>query len=93
MFFALEENNGQMDYCIGVEDESDLSFVVENFIERNPHYKFVDYSKAKKWKIRWYNNMNDFNDINTIIEDYPFNEDNPFRRNTFRRKIYTKKIL
>ena len=31
--------------------------------------------KAKKWKIRWYNN---FNDINTIIEDYPFDEDNPF---------------
>ena len=24
--------------------------------------------------------MNDFNDINTIIEDYPFNEDNPFVR-------------
>lgn len=47
-FFALEENNGQMDYCIGVEDESDLSFVVENFIERNPHYKFVDYSKSKE---------------------------------------------
>lgn len=22
--------------------------------------------------------MNDFNDINTIIEDYPFDEDNPF---------------
>ena len=76
-FFALEENNGQMDYCIGVEDESDLSFVVENFIERNPHYKFVD-QKVKKWEIRWYNNMNDFNDINTIIEDYPFDEDNPF---------------
>lgn len=37
-----------MDYCIGVEDESDLSFVVENFIERNPHYKFVDYSKSKE---------------------------------------------
>jgi hypothetical protein len=34
--------------------------------------------KVKKWEIRWYNNMNDFNDINTIIEDYPFDEDNPF---------------
>lgn len=77
-FFALEENNGQMDYCIGVEDESDLSFVVENFIERNPHYNLLIIQKAKKWKIRWYNNMNDFNDINTIIEDYPFDEDNPF---------------
>lgn len=47
-FIALEEKNGEMDYCIGVEDESDLSFVVENIIERNPHYKFVDYSKSKE---------------------------------------------
>lgn len=47
-FIALEEQNGEMDYCIGVEDESDLSFVVENIIERNPHYKFVDYSKSKE---------------------------------------------
>lgn len=34
--------------------------------------------KAKKWKIRWYNGMNEIKDINKIIEDYPFDEDNPF---------------
>ena len=41
--------------------------------------------KVKKWEIRWYNNMNDFNDINTIIEDYPFLEETPSEE-----KIYTK---
>ena len=47
--------------------------------------------KAKKWKIRWYNNMNDFNDINTIIEDYPFDEDNPFLAEApSEEKIYTR---
>lgn len=35
--------------------------------------------------------MNDFNDINTIIEDYPFNEDNPFLAEaSSEEKIYTK---
>ena len=35
--------------------------------------------------------MNDFNDINTIIEDYPFNVDNPFLEETpSEEKIYTK---
>lgn len=77
-FFALEENNGQMDYCIGVEDESDLSFVVESLLSVIHIINLLIIQKAKKWKIRWYNNMNDFNDINTIIEDYPFDEDNPF---------------
>ena len=65
VFFALEENNGQMDYCIGVEDESDLSFVVEKFLLSVIHIiNLLIIQKAKKWKIRWYNNMNDFNDIN-----------------------------
>ena len=38
--------------------------------------------------------MNDFNDINTIIEDYPFNEDNPFLEETpSEEKSIRKKIL
>lgn len=47
-FMALEEKDGKMDYCIGVENESELSFIVENMIERNPHYKFVDYRIDKE---------------------------------------------
>ena len=38
--------------------------------------------------------MNDFNDINTIIEDYPFDEDNPFLEETpSEEKSIRKKIL
>lgn len=47
-FIALEEKDDKMDYCIGVENESELSFIVENMIERNPHYKFVDYRIDKE---------------------------------------------
>ncbi len=47
-FMALEEKNGKMDYCIGVENEHELSFIVENMIDRNPYCKFVDYSKSKE---------------------------------------------
>lgn len=35
--------------------------------------------------------MNDFKDINKIIEDYPFEEDDPFLAETpSEEKIYTK---
>ena len=38
--------------------------------------------------------MNDFNDINKIFEDYPFDEDDPFLMETpSEEKIYTKEDL
>lgn len=47
--------------------------------------------KVKKWKIRWYNDMNEIKNINKIIEDYPFNEDDPFLAETpSEEKIYTR---
>ena len=76
-FFALEENNGQIDYCIGVEKVICL-LQLKILLSVIHIINLLIIQKAKKWKIRWYNNMNDFNDINTIIEDYPFDEDNPF---------------
>ena len=37
--------------------------------------------------------MNGISDINTIIEDYPFDEDNPFLAETpSEENIYTKRI-
>ena len=50
--------------------------------------------KVKKWKIHWYSAMSKFNDINKIIEDYPFDEDDPFLMETPSEvKVYTKEDL
>lgn len=48
VFFALESNGNEMDYCVGVEREEELSFVIEKMIEANPQFNFVDYSRRSK---------------------------------------------
>lgn len=46
-FIALEKKGKEMDYCIAVEDEDNLSYIIETMIDFNPQFKFVDYSRKK----------------------------------------------
>ena len=48
VFFALENNENEMDYCVGVEREEELAFVIETMIKCNPQFNFVDYSRRSK---------------------------------------------
>lgn len=46
-FIALEKKGKEMDYCIAVENEDSLSYIIETMIDFNPQFKFVDYSRKK----------------------------------------------
>lgn len=46
-FIALEKKGKEMDYCIAVENEDNLSYIIETMIDFNPQFKFVDYSRKK----------------------------------------------
>ncbi len=47
-FVALKKEDGKVHYCIGVENENQLSFVKDNMLERNPQHDFIDYSTIEK---------------------------------------------
>lgn len=46
-FIALEKKGKEMDYCIAVENEDNLSYIIETMMDFNPQFKFVDYSRKK----------------------------------------------
>lgn len=48
IFLALESKENEMDYCIGVEREEELSLVIETTIKYNPQFNFVNYSRNSK---------------------------------------------